>query len=137
MGGNLDFLQGCVRKERFIYINLKHNIVTEVSPTRPSPVRIVRPEPALSGHTTPRRRGRPPGRLGPPPSRTEQATQHFLQADEYWRKFKQQQHRDNMEIRREQNRIRELEVQANMSWQTVAMRVTDLLDKLVDKYCKD
>ncbi|KAL4705110.1 hypothetical protein ACJJTC_004647 [Scirpophaga incertulas] len=95
----------------------------------------------LSGSTTPRR-ARPTRTRGSPrrrvrPAYTEQATEHFLQSDQEWRKFKMEQHRDLLELRREQNRIRANEVQAQMDWQAVSLRALDLLEKIVNKYCNE
>ncbi|XP_069362882.1 uncharacterized protein [Maniola hyperantus] len=109
------------------------------TPTRPSTAR--RLEPALSGQTTPRR-GRPTQARGSQrkrvrPAHTQQAAEHFLQAEEFWRKFKIEQHRDYMDLRREQNRIREMEVQVQTQWQAVGLRALDILDKIATKYCKD
>ncbi|XP_069358754.1 uncharacterized protein [Maniola hyperantus] len=109
------------------------------TPTRPSTAR--RLEPALSGQTTPRR-GRPTQARGSQrkrvrPAHTQQAAEHFLQAEEFWRKFKIEQHRDYMDLRREQNRIREMEVQVQTQWQAVGLRALDILDKIANKYCKD
>lgn len=42
-----------------------------------------------------------------------------------------------MDLRREQNRIKEMEVQAQTQWQAIGLRALDILDKLVNKYCKD
>lgn len=98
--------------------------------------------PTQSGQTTPRR-VRPTRTRGSPrrrsnrPSHTEQATQHFLYSDEEWRNFKKEQHRDYMEVRREQNRIREHEVQVQRGWQNLTSQALDILNKLVDKYCRD
>ena len=111
-----------------------------LSPTRPSShVRVVRPEPTPSVQTTPRRarirtRGSPRTRVRPAP--TEDAAQHFIQADSFWRNFKEQQHQDNIELKREQIRIREMEIQAQRDWQAVGNRALNLLEKLVDKFCK-
>ncbi|XP_034833824.2 uncharacterized protein [Maniola hyperantus] len=109
------------------------------TPTRPSTAR--RLEPALSGQTTPRR-GRPTQARGSQrkrvrPAHTQQAAEHFLQAEEFWGKFKIEQHRDYMDLRREQNRIREMEVQVQTQWQAVGLRALDILDKIATKYCKD
>lgn len=113
-----------------------------LSPTRPSQVHVVQPEPAPSVPTTPRRarpttrtRGSPRRRVRP--AHTEQAAQNFLQAEEFWREFKVHQHRDNMDMRREQYRIREMELQTQREWQAVGLRALDMLDKVINKYCKD
>lgn len=42
-----------------------------------------------------------------------------------------------MEVRREQNRIREHEVQVQRGWQNLTSQALDILNKLVDKYCRD
>lgn len=119
-----------------------------LSPTQPgpsSPVPSIHPvapsQPALSGNTTPRR-ARPMRRLRTPrrrvrPAHTEQAVQHFLHAEEEQRKMKMQQHRDYMEIRREQNRIRDMEVQASREWRELGSRGMDLFEKFINKYCRD
>ncbi|XP_045770823.1 uncharacterized protein LOC123871214 isoform X2 [Maniola jurtina] len=105
------------------------------SPTRPSThVHDVRPGPALSGQTTPPRGIQ---RKKVRPAHTKQAAQQFLQAEKFWRKFKIKQHRDYMDMRREQNRIREMEVQAQREWQKVGLRALEILDKLANKFCKD
>lgn len=84
-------------------------------------------EPAQSGQTTPRRAGptRPRRSLRRRlrPAHTDLATQHFLEAEESWRTFKAQQHKDYMESQRQ--------------WQAIGLRTLDLLEKLVNKYCKD
>ncbi|CAG5047258.1 unnamed protein product [Parnassius apollo] len=109
-------------------------------PTMPlSQVQEIQPGPALSGQTTshharPIRSQRSHRRRV---RHTEQVAQQFLQAKEYWRNLKSQQHQDFMDMRREQNRIRELEVQAQREWQALGLRALDILDKLVSKYCKD
>ncbi|KAL4719625.1 hypothetical protein ACJJTC_014712 [Scirpophaga incertulas] len=51
--------------------------------------------------------------------------------------FKMEQHRDLLELRREQNRIRANEVQAQVDWQAVSLRALDLLEKIVNKYCNE
>ncbi|CAB3257793.1 unnamed protein product [Arctia plantaginis] len=105
-----------------------------ISPSRPtSPIHVVEPAPAMTGETTPRRmrvRNRTSPRRRVRPSHTEQATQHFLQAEAFWQQFKAQQHQDYMELRREQNRIRIMEVETQR-------RALDILDKFVNKYCKE
>ncbi|CAG4954253.1 unnamed protein product [Colias eurytheme] len=87
------------------------------TPTRPtSHAHVVRPhtEPTRSGQTTPRRarltrpRGSP--RRRDRPTHTDQAAENFLRAEEFWRKFKIEQHKDYMSMRREQNRIRDSEI---------------------------
>lgn len=125
----------------FQYIFVESGLL---SPTRPSShVRLVQPEPTQSMQDTPRRARR--GTRGSPRRRvsrvarsthTEQAEQHFLQADAFWRNFKEEQHRNNVELRREQNRLREMEIQAQREWQAVGNRALDLLEKLVDKFCR-
>ncbi|XP_047033903.1 uncharacterized protein LOC124640263 isoform X1 [Helicoverpa zea] len=113
-----------------------------LSPTRPSSqVHVVQAEPSQAGPTTPRHsrqrrlRGSPRRPVRPP--RTEEAAQQFLQAEEYWRNFKMEQHRDYMELKREQNRIREMELKIHSEWQAVGLRALDAINKLVDKFCKD
>ncbi|XP_069356333.1 uncharacterized protein [Maniola hyperantus] len=99
-------------------------------------VHEVWPAPALSGQTT-LRRARPTQARRSQRKKLRQAAQHFLRAEEFWRKFKIEQHRDYMDLRREENRIREMEVRAQMQWQAVVLRALDILDKLANKYCKD
>lgn len=110
-----------------------------LSPTRPSShIRVVRPDPTPSVQTTPRRarrtRGSPRTRVRP--AHTDNAAQHFIQADSFWRNFKEQQHQDNVELRREHNRIREMEIQVQRDWQVVGNRALNLIEKMVDKFCK-
>uniref|UniRef100_A0A2A4JMX9 Regulatory protein zeste n=1 Tax=Heliothis virescens TaxID=7102 RepID=A0A2A4JMX9_HELVI len=113
-----------------------------LSPTRPSSqVHIVQAEPSQAGQSTPRhsrhrrRRGSP--RRPVRPARTEEAAQQFLQAEEFWRNFKIDQHRDYVDLKREQNRIREMELNIQREWQAVGLRALETLNKLVDKYCRD
>ncbi|XP_045506194.1 uncharacterized protein LOC123702477 isoform X1 [Colias croceus] len=63
-------------------------------------------------------------------------THRLLQTEEFWRKFKILEHKDDMNLQRERNRIREMEVQVQAQWQALGARALDILDKLVDKYCK-
>ncbi|CAK1585221.1 unnamed protein product [Parnassius mnemosyne] len=113
-----------------------------LSPTMlSSQVQDSQPGPALSGQTTPCRarpiRTRRSPRRRVRPAHTEQAAQQFLRAVEHWRNFKRQQHQDYMDLRRERNRIRELELQSQREWQALGLRAIDMLDKVVNKYCKD
>lgn len=99
---------------------------------------MIRLEPARSGQTSPRRaRHRRSPRRILRPAHTELAAQHFLQAEEFWRKFKIEQHKDYISLRREQIRIREMEVQTQREWQAIGIRVLDVLDKLANKICND
>lgn len=70
------------------------------------------------------------------PAHLEQAAQLFLQAEEFWREFEIQQHQDYMDMKREQNRIKEMEVQTQKKWLALGARALDILDKLVNKYCE-
>ncbi|KAL0868680.1 hypothetical protein ABMA27_008131 [Loxostege sticticalis] len=54
-------------------------------------------------------------------------------SDAEWRKFKMQQHQEYLELKREQNRIRELEVRTQMGWQELGARALDILGKFVDR----
>ncbi|CAK1592776.1 unnamed protein product [Parnassius mnemosyne] len=120
-------------------------IITDTGTLSPtllsSQVQDSQPGPALSGQTTPCRarpiRTRRSPRRRVRPAHTEQAAQQFLQAEEHWRNFKKQQHQDYMDLRRERHRIRELELQSQREWQALGLRAIDLLDKVVNKYCKD
>lgn len=91
-------------------------------------------EPAQFGQTTPRRAGPTRPRRSPRrrlrPAHTDLATQNFLQAEESWRTFKAQQHKDYMDLKREQ-------LESQRQWQAIGLRTLDLLEKLVNKYCKD
>ncbi|XP_028172889.1 uncharacterized protein LOC114361874 [Ostrinia furnacalis] len=104
------------------------------SPTRPSQARI-----ASAVRTPPRGvRGRirgSPHRRRARSVRAEQAAHHFLQVDAHWRSLKRQQHEDMMALRREANRIRQMEVQTQMEWQAIGHRALNLLEKIVDKFC--
>ncbi|CAG4958915.1 unnamed protein product, partial [Colias eurytheme] len=66
-----------------------------------------------------------------------QSIQQYVQTQEFWRKFKMEQHKDDLNLQRERNRIRELELQVQTQWQDLASRALDILDKLVSKNCKD
>uniref|UniRef100_A0A1E1WDK9 Uncharacterized protein n=1 Tax=Pectinophora gossypiella TaxID=13191 RepID=A0A1E1WDK9_PECGO len=120
------------------------NAENRISPVPPPHADATQAQPALSGQTTPRRsirprvsRTRPSPRRLVRPTQTEQAAQHFLHSDEEWRKFKIQQHRDNVEMARDKNRVREMEVETQRAWLALGSRVLDLVDKVVNKFCKD
>ncbi|XP_049886576.1 uncharacterized protein LOC126381076 isoform X2 [Pectinophora gossypiella] len=120
------------------------NAENRISPVPPPHADATQAQPALSGQTTPRRsirprvsRTRPSPRRLVRPTQTEQAAQHFLHSDEEWRKFKIQQHRDNVEMARDKNRVREMEVETQRTWLALGSRVLDLVDKVVNKFCKD
>ncbi|CAH0718933.1 unnamed protein product, partial [Brenthis ino] len=118
----------------------------EVLPTLSPETQVSAPQPRMHpapyGQTTPRRSERS-SRIRSSPRRrvrltqTEQAARQFVNSDFEWRAFRMQQHKDYMEMKREQNRIREMEVQTQREWQALGLRMLDILDKLANKFCKD
>ncbi|XP_028042414.1 uncharacterized protein LOC114252105 isoform X4 [Bombyx mandarina] len=98
--------------------------------------------PVQYGPTTPRRRERP-SRVRSPLQRrarltqTEHAALLFRNSDSNWRAFKIDQHKDFMEMRKDRNRVREMEVQAQREWQAMGLSALDLLTQVVNKFCKD
>ncbi|KAL0808780.1 hypothetical protein ABMA28_012460 [Loxostege sticticalis] len=104
-----------------------------------SPIRSNhRLQPDRSGQTTPRRGRQTRNRWTPrrplrPVSRADQATLNFLHSDEEWRKFKIEQQKENLLLKKEQLRIRELEVQANLGWQNLASSALNLLREYLNK----
>ncbi|XP_012550439.1 uncharacterized protein LOC114252105 isoform X2 [Bombyx mandarina] len=123
--------------------NVDIEIVEDVVPTSYLESAFTAPQsPVQYGPTTPRRRERP-SRVRSPLQRrarltqTEHAALLFRNSDSNWRAFKIDQHKDFMEMRKDRNRVREMEVQAQREWQAMGLSALDLLTQVVNKFCKD
>ncbi|CAB3227772.1 unnamed protein product [Arctia plantaginis] len=115
-----------------------HGVICPVRPT--FQMHVVQPASAVSGRITRRRmrfRNRASHRRRVRLTHTEQAAQHFLQAEEFWRKFRAQQHQDYMDLRREQNRLRVMEIETQRRCHSLGIRALDVICKLVSKYSKE
>ncbi|XP_028036759.1 uncharacterized protein LOC114247882 [Bombyx mandarina] len=108
--------------------NVDIEIVENVVPTSyPESVVTATQSPVRYVPTTPRR-----SRL----TQAEHAALLFRNSDSNWRAFKIDQHRDYMEMRKDRNIVREMGVQAQREWQVIGLIPLDLLNQVVNYFCK-